>query len=447
MSHYIIKNTLVINEGQERVLDIEIKDQLICKIGQGLSSKSAVQEIDGAGHWLIPGVIDTHVHFREPGLTHKATIYSESRAAVKGGVTSFIDMPNTVPPCINQTLLEEKFNKAAQTALANYSFYMAVNNDNSEEAIKLNTLKNKVAGLKMFLGSVTGSLLIDQDSVIEKVLRNSELLIATHCEDESIVARNKERLQKEVTEWMPMHHALVRDEAACYSSSSKIINIAKKTNARLHILHLTTGKEISLFDSQTPLANKKITCEVCVPHLYFSDQDYKSLGNKIKCNPAIKTESDKEQLWRGLLDNHIDMIATDHAPHTQTEKASEFWKAPSGIPMIQHSLPLLLKLAMQQKLTKIQLVQKMCHAPAICYQIEKRGFIREGYFADIAIINPNKNYIIAPTNIAYQCGWSPLEGLPIPCSITHTFVNGHLAYHDNKLNDALLGRALDFKRS
>ncbi len=445
MQNYLIKNITVVNEGNSTVQDVLIKNGRIEKKASTASANSAI-EINGEGKYLLPGVIDDQVHFREPGLTHKATIYTESRAAIAGGTTSFMEMPNTVPPAFTQDLLEEKYRIGSQTSLGNYSFFMGTSNTNSDEALRTNDKKNEVCGIKIFMGSSTGGLLVDNALTIDKLFRESEVLISTHCEDEQIIKENFERLKKEKGPLEPADHPLVRDDRACFESSLRAIQFAKKYNTRLHILHISTEKELQLFSNMLPLNEKRITAEVCVHHLHFTSEDYPRLGNKIKCNPAIKAPENRTALWKALLDDRLDVIATDHAPHTIEEKNEPYEKAHAGLPLVQHSLLMMLKYVKEGKLSMEKMVEKMSHAVATCFQISERGFIREGYFADLVIVDPNQNTTIKKENILYKCGWSPLEGEKFPAVITHTFVNGHLVYENGKFNESQMGQRLLFNR-
>ncbi|HMZ93862.1 MAG TPA: dihydroorotase, partial [Chitinophagales bacterium] len=390
-----------------------------------------------------PGIIDDQVHFREPGLTHKANIYTESRAAVAGGVTSFMEQPNTKPAALTQELLEKKYTIGANTSLANFSFFMGVSNDNYDEVMKTNP-KN-VGAIKIFMGSSTGNMLVDNSSVLEKIFANSAMTIVTHCEDEQTILDNTEHYKRLFGENIPMnYHPIIRNDEACYISSKLATDLAKKHNSRLHIFHISTAKELALFKNDIPLKDKRITAEVCVHHLYFDESDYASLGSKIKCNPAIKYESDKNALLEALLDNRLDVIATDHAPHTLEEKNNPYLKAPSGLPLVQHSLQLMLDFYHQGKISLEKIVEKMCHAPAICFNVENRGFLREGYHADIAIVDINAPYTIRAENILYKCGWSPLEGKTLKGKVTHTFVNGHLVYQNGVFDESIKGQRLLF---
>lgn len=446
MQHTIIKDTCIINEGQQIYGDLLIKNDRIEKIGGNIDIKARANEIIGTNKFLLPGVIDDQVHFREPGLTHKANIYTEARAAVAGGTTSFMEMPNTNPPAFTIDLLEEKYARAKECSLANYSFFMGTSNDNLEEILKANKLKSSICGLKIFMGSSTGNLLVDNPLVLEKVFGNSELLIATHCEDESMFRQNFADL-KRVKEHLELaDHPIIRNEEVCFESSFKAIQYAKRNGSRLHILHITTERELQLFTNMIPLKDKRITAEVCVHHLHFTSDDYERLGNQIKCNPAIKAPSNKEALWKALLDDRLDIIATDHAPHTWEEKQEDYEHAHAGLPLVQHALQLMLHYVQEGKISIEQMVQKMSHAVADCFQINNRGYIREGYFADLVMVDMNKPYTISKENILYKCGWSPLEGFVSPATIENTFVNGHIVYGKGIFDESKFGERLSFNR-
>lgn len=428
MQNYLIKNIIVVNEGTSKVQDVLIRNGRIDTIQDQVNTHLAVSEINGEGLHLLPGAIDDQVHFREPGLTHKATIYTESKAAVAGGVTSFMEMPNTAPPVFTQQLLEDKYAIAANTSLANYSFYMGTSNDNSDEVLRTNDRKKEICGVKIFMGSSTGGLLVDNYLTLDKLFRESEVLIATHCEDEKIIKANFERLKKEKGALEPSDHAIIRDENGCFESSLAAIQFAKKHNSRLHILHISTEKELALFSNMLPLEQKNITAEVCVHHLHFTSDDYARLGNLIKCNPAIKAPHNREALWTALLDDRLDVIATDHAPHTWHEKNEPYEKAHAGLPLVQHSLLLMLHYVKQGRISLEKVVEKMSHAVARCFQISERGYLREGYWADMVIVDMNTPTTVSKENILYKCGWSPLEQFSFPAAVTHTFVNGQLVY-------------------
>jgi dihydroorotase len=444
MNTTLITNAKVVNEGKVFEADVLIKGQFIEKIDAHINV-AANQTIDAQGNFLLPGAIDDQVHFREPGLTHKATIYTESRAAVAGGVTSFMEMPNTVPPAFTQTLLEDKYQIAARTSLANYSFFMGASNNNLEEVLKTN-LKN-VCGLKIFMGSSTGNLLVDDPKTLEGFFSRFPSLIATHCEDEPTIRKNTEEFRQRYGEEMPVtYHPVVRNEDACYKSSSFAVGLAKKHGTQLHVLHISTAKETTLFDNTIPLEKKKITAEACIHHLWFNDSDYQRLGMLIKWNPAIKTERDQKEILNALLDDRIDVIATDHAPHTWEEKQNNYFQAPSGGPMVQHSVVAMMEFVHQKKISIEKMVQKMSHNPSILFQIEKRGFIREGYFADLVLVDPNQPWKVSKANILAKCGWSPFEGNTFRSAITHTWVSGHLAYADGHFNEGSNGLRMKFNR-
>ncbi len=448
MRTYLIKNASIVNEGKIFASDVLLKNERIEKIDTTIDVKYQVEEVNADGLFLLPGCIDDQVHFREPGLTHKATIYTEAKAAIAGGVTSFMEMPNTNPPAFTQELLEDKFNIASKNSLANYSFFMGTSNENYEELMNTNAKKNDVCGIKIFMGSSTGNLLVDNPVYLEKIFAGAELLIATHCEEEAIIKANIERLKLENHEFTAASHPIIRDEDVCFESSLKAIQFAKKYNSRLHILHISTEKELQLFGNMMPLKDKRITAEVCVHHLHFTSEDYNTLGNKIKCNPAIKSSNIKPKLWEALLDDRLDVIATDHAPHTTDEKFNnDYFIAHAGLPLVQHSLQLMLYYVKQGKISIEKVVEKMSHAVAACFQIKERGFIREGYFADLVLVNLNKPYTISKENILYKCGWSPLENFTSPATIEKTFVNGHLVYGNNVFDESVKGKRLKFERS
>jgi len=446
MNTVLIKNAKIVNEGKIVVGDVLIENEWIVEIAENISPKSPdCKIIEAEGQYLMPGAIDDQVHFREPGLTHKGTIASESRAAVAGGITSFIEQPNTVPNAVTQELLEDKYQIAAKTAYANYSFMMGGTNDNLEELLKTNP-KN-VAGIKLFLGSSTGNMLVDNQEALEKIFSSTKMLIAVHCEDEGTIRANLERYKAEFGEDIPVeYHHLIRSEEACYLSSSKAIELAQKTGARLHVFHLSTAKEMALFTNKIPLEEKQITAEVCIHHLWFTDADYKTKGNLIKWNPAVKTAADRDALWKALLDDRIDVIATDHAPHTLEEKQQVYTKAPSGGPLVQHAVVAMFEAHHQGKISIEKIVEKMCHNPAKIFKIEKRGFIKEGYYADLVLVDTAMPWNVKKENILAQCGWSPFEGYNFKSRITHTFVNGNLVYHNFKVNDQPFGKRLLFDR-
>ena len=434
------------NEGSTTVQDVWIKGERIEKIAPKISIDGNYIEINGEGKHLLPGVIDDQVHFREPGLTHKATIYTEARAAVAGGTTSFMEMPNTKPEAITQERLEDKYEIARQRSLANYSFFMGVANDNAEEVLKTKAKKERVCGVKIFMGSSTGNMLVDNYLTLEKIFSESELLIATHCEDEKIIQANMARFKAEKgeTNLTAADHPLIRNEEACFESSLVAIQFAQKHNSRLHILHISTEKELQLFSNMLPLAEKRITAEVCVHHLYFTADDYARYGNLIKCNPAIKAEHNKHALWQGLLDDRLDIIATDHAPHTLEEKQQPYLQAPSGVPLVQHSLLMMLEHVSKGNITLEKVVEKMSHAPATCFRIKERGFLREGYFADCVIVDLQQAVTVDKDNIFYKCAWSPFEEHTFPAVVTHTFVSGHLAWENGTFNESKQGQRLVF---
>ena len=444
MNSYLIKNATIVNEGSSFVGDLLVENGMIKKIGSSITTNS-MTVIDASGKYLIPGLIDDQVHFREPGLTHKATIDSESRAAVAGGITTFIEMPNTVPQATNQQLLQDKFNIAEKTSFANYSFMFGGTNDNLEELLK--TDPKTVAGIKLFLGSSTGNMLVDNLEVLEKIFSSTKLIISVHCEDEETIKKNTADHKALYGEHIPIElHPVIRSEEACYLSSSRAIALAKKTGARLHVFHLSTAKETALFRNDIPLEEKQITSEVCVHHLWFSDEDYKEKGTHIKWNPAVKTAADREGLWTALLDDRLDIIATDHAPHTLEEKSNSYLKAPSGGPLVQHALLALLEKVSEKVISIEKVVEKACHNPAIIFQIENRGFIKEGYYADLVLIDPKAPQKVCKENILYKCGWSPFEGTTFSSSVTHTFVNGVLMYHKGTFNDDVKGKRITFNR-
>lgn len=444
MSSILIKNAQVVNEGKTQTLDIYIKEGRIVKMEPQLNLK-ADQEIDAEGLYLLPGLIDDQVHFREPGLTYKANIYTESRAAVAGGTTSFMEMPNTVPNTLTQKLLQDKYDIAQDTSLANYSFFMGAGNDNLDEVLKTNP--RDVCGVKVFMGSSTGNMLVDNETALENIFRNSPTLIATHCEDEATIKANLEIFKQKYGEDITIDmHPLIRSSEACYLSSSKAVELAKKHDTRLHILHISTGKEIALFTNDIPLENKRITAEACVHHLWFSDKDYASKGNFIKWNPAVKTTEDRDLILKAVLDGHIDVIATDHAPHTKEEKEQPYLQAPSGGPLVQHALQALLDLVQQGKMTLEQLVQKTAHNTAIAFQIEQRGFIREGYWADLVLVDLNAPFTVTPSTILSKCGWSPFENHTFSSTIKYTIVSGNVAYADGKIREVGVGHRLLFNR-
>lgn len=440
----LIKNAQIVNENQIIKSDILIENDLISKIATNISEENIDKIIGASGKYLLPGIIDDQVHFREPGLTWKGDIESESKAAIAGGITSFIDQPNTVPNAVTQELLEEKFQIASGKSFANYGFMMGGTNDNLEEVLKTNP--RNVPGIKLFLGSSTGNMLVDNPETLEHIFSKTKMLIAVHCEDEATIKANTEKYKEEYGDDIPVKfHHLIRSEEACYKSSSKAIELAEKTGARLHVFHLSTAKETSLFRNDIPLRDKKITAEVCVHHLTFTNEDYETKGSLIKWNPAVKIPKDKDGLWEALLDDRIDVIATDHAPHTLEEKQNVYTKCPSGAPLVQHSLLVMLENYRNGKISLEKIVEKMCHNPAILFRIEKRGFIRDGYKADLVLVDLNEKQTVSEENILYKCGWSPLEGTEFHSKITHTFVNGNLVYENGNFAEERFGERLLFE--
>ncbi len=444
MNTYLIKGATLVNEGKQFIADVLVKNGRIEQIGEGLSAPTA-QEINAEGLYLLPGMIDDQVHFREPGLTHKADIFTESMAAVAGGITSFMEMPNTVPNTLTQALLADKYAIAAETSLANYSFYMGASNDNIEEVLKTNA--KDVCGIKVFMGSSTGNMLVDNEKTLENIFSKAPILVATHCEDEQTIRENLATFKAKYGEDLTIEmHPLIRSAEACYKSSSLAVELAKRYQTRLHILHISTAKEIALFDNSIPLAQKRITAEACVHHLWFNDTDYAKKENLIKWNPAVKTAADQAGVLNGVLNDNIDVIATDHAPHTLAEKQQPYASAPSGGPLVQHALPALLEMHLQGKISLEKIVEKTAHNVAICFDIEQRGFIREGYWADLVLVNLNDPFKVTPINVFYKCGWSPFDGDTFQASITHTFVSGNLAYQNGRFVTRELGKRLSFTR-
>ncbi len=440
----ILRNARIINEGNEVVADVLIKNGRIERIAPQISYDGRAIDIEINGNYLLPGCIDDQVHFREPGLTHKATIASEARAAVAGGITSFMEMPNTVPNALTQELLEDKYQIATRSSIANFSFFMGASNDNLEEVLK--TDGTKVCGVKVFMGSSTGNMLVDNEDTLRGLFeRVPPMLIATHCEDEATVRANLAAYKEKYGEDIPVEmHPLIRSEEACYRSSELAVRLAKKHGARLHVLHISTAKELSLFENTIPLPQKKITAEACIHHLWFSDADYAEKGNSIKWNPAVKTAHDRDAIFQAVLDNRIDVIATDHAPHTLEEKSRKYLEAPSGGPLVQHALMAMLEKMEQGKISIQKIVEKMAHSPAELFRIKDRGYIREGYFADLVVVE-NNAFTVTKDNILYQCGWSPFEGHTFPYRISKTFVNGNLVYNNGKLIEHSLGERLMFE--
>jgi dihydroorotase len=446
MKNTLILNANIVNEGKVFQGDVLVQGRFIDRVGKDLSSLPADDVIDAKGKYLIPGVIDDQVHFREPGLTHKATIYSESRAAVAGGVTSYMEMPNTIPPAFTTALLEDKYLRASKDSLANYSFFMGASNDNLEEVKKVDV--KEVCGLKIFMGSSTGNLLVEDEKTLEGFFSTFSSVIATHCEDEATIQKNSAEYKARYGEDVPVKfHPFIRSAEACYKSSSFAMQLARKHGTKLHILHISTAKETELFDATIPLEKKRITAEACVHHLRFNDQDYERLGTLIKWNPAIKTAYDQAQVFQAVLDNRIDVVATDHAPHTLAEKDNTYFKAPSGGPLVQHSLAAMLEFFHAGKISFETIVQKMCHNPAILFQISKRGFIREGYYADLALVDLDHSWKVDNGNILYKCGWSPFQGTTFRSQVTDTFVSGHHVYSSGKFDETMRGQRLFFERN
>ncbi len=444
MNTILIKAATIVNEGQIIVADVLIKNGFIEKIAPNIATP-ADQEINAEGLHLFPGMIDDQVHFREPGLTHKADIFTESMAAVAGGITSFMEMPNTVPNTLTQELLADKYTIASEMSLANYSFFMGASNNNLEEVLK--TDPKNVCGIKVFMGSSTGNMLVDNEKVLENIFKEAPMLVATHCEDEQTIQENLARYKEQYGDNITIDlHPLIRSAEACYKSSSLAVELAKKYNTRLHILHISSAREVALFDNITPLAEKRITAEACVHHLWFDDSDYATKGNWIKWNPAVKTVEDKAGILKGLLDGYIDIIATDHAPHTIAEKEQPYLQAPSGGPLVQHALPALFEMYHQHKISLTQIAEKTAHNVATCFNIDKRGFVREGYWADLVLVNLNDPFKVTRTNVLYKCGWSPFEDQTFQSEITHTFVSGNLAYQKGKFTTQETGKRLSFNR-
>ncbi len=439
----LIKNGQIINRGKIEVKDILIKKGRIERIDNQIDTHADI-EINAEGKHVMPGIIDDQVHFREPGLTHKGNIYTESRAAVAGGVTSFMEMPNVNPPSVSYEKLEEKYDIGARTSLANYSFYMGATNDNLDAVLATNP--QNVCGIKVFMGSSTGNMLVDNAQTLENLFSKCEILIATHCEDEATIRANTEKYKASGQVIDARFHPIIRNREACYLSSSMAVNLARKHGTRLHVLHISTADEIPLFDNTIPLRQKRITAEVCAHHLYFNENQYLTLGNQIKCNPAIKSETDQKALLEALLDNHFDVVATDHAPHTWEEKSKPYFDAPSGLPLIQHSLPMMLSFYHQNKISLERIVEKMSHAVADCFEVNNRGYLDEGNWADVAIIDINKEWKVSKDNILYKCEWSPLEGSILRGRVETTIVSGHLAFHNGQFNENAMGKRLNFNR-
>ena len=440
-----ILNAQIVNEGTVRSADLLIENAFIARIESDLSSVDTDRTVDAAGAYLLPGLIDDQVHFREPGLTHKATIHSESRAAVAGGITSYMEMPNTVPNTLTQELLQEKYDIAAQDSLANYSFYMGVSNENLDEVLR--TDPKQVCGLKIFMGSSTGNMLVDSEQTLRNVFAQAPMLVATHCEDEATVRANMQRYREQYGEDVPIQfHPLIRSEEACYRSSSLAVTLAREYGTRLHVLHISTARELSLFDNTTPLTEKRITAEACLHHLWFDDSAYQEKGTLIKWNPAVKTAQDREAIFQAVLDGTIDVLATDHAPHTLEEKQQTYFKAPSGGPLVQHGLVALLEFYHQGKISLETIIEKACHHPALLFQVDRRGFLREGYYADLVLVNPQSHWTVSRDNVLAKCGWSPFEGQTFQSEVTHTWVSGHLAYEEGQFHEEQRGHCLQFLR-
>ena len=441
----LLKNAQIINDGALVTADVMIKDDRIVKVAKTINYEAA-QIIDLSGKFLMPGVIDDQVHFREPGLTHKGCIYSEAKAAVAGGITSFMEMPNTKPQALTQALLEDKYLIGAKDSLANYSFFMGASNENLEEVLK--TDPKHVAGIKIFMGSSTGNMLVDDKQVLNDIFSKCDMLIAVHCEDEETVRKNSAQIKSEYGEDLPIRfHPIIRSEEACYKSSSMAVELAKKHNTRLHVLHISTDKETKLFRNDIPLNQKRITAEACIHHLWFDESSYDEKGTLIKWNPAVKSAKDKEGVWTALIDDRIDIIATDHAPHTIDEKNNTYFKAPSGGPLVQHALVAMLEFYHQGKVSLEWIVEKMCHAPATCFQVKERGYIREGYYADLVVVDLDKSWVVEKNNILYHCGWSPFEGETFKSSVVKTFVNGNLVYNCGIFDEKHRGMRLEFDRN
>lgn len=446
MQSYLFKNIQVVNEGKIMFSDVLTHGERIEKIDNQINVARRVTEINGENLHLFPGVIDDQVHFREPGLTHKADIFSESRAAVAGGVTSFMEMPNTIPNALTLNLLEDKYRIASRSSLANYSFYMGVSNDNAEEVLRCVKFKKNICGIKIFMGSSTGNMLVDNHATLNRIFAESDMLIATHCEDERIIRKNYEQLKASKAELMPSDHPLIRNDEACFESSLVAIQFAQKYNSRLHILHISTEKELQMFGNMLPLKDKKITAEVCVHHLHFTANDYAKLGYKIKCNPAIKAPGNKKALWEALLDDRLDVIATDHAPHLLSEKEAPYEHAHAGLPLIQHPLLLMFYYNSLGYISLEKIAEKMSHAVATCFNIKERGYIREGYYADLVVADLTKPCTVQQDNILYKCGWSPLEGQTFPATVCNTFVNGNMVYGNNAIIESVNGQRMEFDR-
>jgi len=446
MNNYLIKNARIVNEGKTIQGFVVVRHGIIQAIGEGepqVDSDYTI-EIDAEGQYLLPGVIDDQVHFREPGMTHKATIYSESRAAVSGGVTSFMEMPNTNPQTTTIEELENKYCLAAEKSFANYSFYLGATNDNIEEIKKLNPSMN--CGVKVFMGSSTGNMLVDNKTALELIFSESPTLVATHCEDEEIIQHNILIFKEKYGDMVPVSaHPVIRSAEACYKSSSLAVELAKKHNTRLHVLHISTEKELELFEKGESLSDKKITAEVCIHHMWFNEKDYETKGPLVKWNPAVKKESDRAALFQAMLDDRLDVVATDHAPHTIEEKQSRYFDSPSGGPMVQHSLTAMMEFVHEGKMSVEKVVEKMCHAPAVIYHVKNRGFIRPGYKADLVLVDPDWEWTVSHKNTYYKCKWTPLEGQVFHSRVTHTFVNGQLVFKNGLFNEMIRGERLEFE--
>ncbi|WP_345368569.1 dihydroorotase [Algivirga pacifica] len=445
MLSILIKNANLVNEDKITKTDVLIRDGFIYQVAAGISEEGVDRIIEAEGKYLLPGVIDDQVHFREPGLTHKGEIYTEAKAAVAGGITSYMEMPNTNPPAVTYDKLEEKYKRASDVSLANYSFFMGTTNENIDEVKKVDP--KKVCGVKIFMGSSTGNMLVDDKATLEGIFSQVDMLIATHCEDDNMIAENLEKYKEQYGDDIPVkYHPEIRSREACYASSSKAVELAKKHNARLHILHISTKEELDLFDNSIPLKEKRITAEACVHHMWFGKEDYDTKGTHIKWNPAVKEKSDGEAILQAVIDDRIDVIATDHAPHTLEEKDNVYTKAPSGGPLAQHSLQVMLDFYKQGKISLEKIVEKMSHNPAILFEIEKRGYVREGYWADLVLVDMEKPQTVTKENLLYKCGWSPFEGHTFPATVTHTIVSGHIAYEDGKFDESVKGKRLTFER-
>lgn len=445
LKRILITNANIVNEGKITRGDIFIQDGMIYNIGENLADNEADIHIDATGKYVFPGIIDDQVHFREPGLTHKAEIYTESKAAVAGGITSYMEMPNTVPQATTLELLEDKFAIAKEKSLANYSFFFGATNDNIDEILKVDP--ENVCGIKVFQGSSTGNMLVDNQESLERIFKECKLLIATHSENDNIIKANLEKYKAEFGEDIPVkYHPKIRSAEACYDASKRVVDMARRYGSKLHVLHISTAEEVKLFDKNLPLEEKRITAEACIHHMWFSEEDYEEKGNFIKWNPAVKTKEDRDGVFQGVLDGHIDVIATDHAPHTIEEKGQKYGKAPSGGPLVQHSLVAMLDMYHAGKISLEMIVQKMCHNVAILFEIEKRGYLRSGYHADVVIADLDNPWVVKKENVLSKCGWSPFEGHTFKSSVTHTIVSGHLAYENGTFHEEVKGQRLKFSR-